>query len=143
MAAIPATGPQYFYGGHLLGSSIVKAGDSIILGYRHFESRSTDWNTVTFDMRYPVGDGLRINPRLALTLRTSSQATQRDAEHWIANPMLRVLYRWRRKYRIEFEIGGQWSAQEMPPGSVAASGTDSSVKSSAYYLQLGYWVDFR
>ena len=143
VAAIPETGPQYFYGGHLLGSSIVKAGDSIILGYRHFESRSTDWDTVTVDMRYPVGDGLRINPRLALTLRTGSQSLQGDAEHWIANPMLRVLYRWRRKYRIEFEIGGQWSAQDMPPGSVAASGTDSSIKSSAYYLQLGYWVDFR
>lgn len=143
VAAFPATGPQYFYGGYLLGSSIVKAGDSIILGYRHFESRSTDWDTVTVDMRYPMGDGLRINPRLALTLRTSSQTMQRDAQHWIANPMLRVLYRWRRKYRIEFEIGGQWSDREMSPASFAASGPDGSIKSSAYYLQLGYWVDIR
>ena len=143
VAAFPATGPQYFYGGYLLGSSIVKAGDSIIFSYRHFESRSTDWDTVTVDMRYPVGDGLRINPRLALTLRTSSQSMQTDARHWIAKPMLRVLYRWRRKYRIEFEIGGQWSAREISPGSVAALGPDSSIKSSAYYLQLGYWVDIR
>jgi len=143
VAAFPATGPQYFYGGYLLGSSIVKAGDSIIFSYRHFESRSTDSDTVTMDMRYPVGDGLRINPRLALTLRTSSQSMQREAQLWIANPMLRVLYRWRRKYRIEFEIGGQWSDGEITPGSVATLGADSSIKSSTYYLQLGYWVDFR
>lgn len=143
VAAIPASGPQYSYGGYLLGSSIFKVGDSTILGYRHFESRSTDSDTLTIDMRYPVGDGLRINPRVALTLRTSSQAMQSDAEHWIANPMLRVLYRWRRRYRIEFEIGGQWSDREMSPVGVTALGADSSVKSSAYYLQVGYWVDIR
>jgi len=141
VAAFPETGPQFFYGGHLLGSSIFKAGDSIILGYRHFESRSTDWDTVTVDLRYPAGEGLRINPRLALTLRADGQSMQGDSRHWIANPMLRVLYRWRRKYRIEFEIGGQWSAREMPPGSVAASAGDDYVKNSAYYVQLGYWVD--
>ncbi len=143
VAAFPASGPQYFYGGHLLGSSIVKAGDSLVLGYRHFESRGTDSDTVTIDLRYPLGDGLRINPRLALTLRTSSQSMQSDTQQRIASPMLRVLYRWRRKYRIEFEIGGQWSDRELPPGIVSPLDPDGSVESSAYYLQLGYWVDFR
>ena len=141
--AFPETGPQIVYGGHLLGSSITKAGDSLIVGYRHFESRSTDSDTVFIDMRYPVGDGLRINPKLALTLQNRNVAPAGETQHWIANPMLRILFRGRSNYRIEFEIGGQWSNEEFPTGIVSPFAPDGSIESSAYYLQLGYWLDFR
>jgi len=140
VAAAPATGPQYEYAGHLLGSSIFKSGDSVIFGYRHLETRSVDTDTVIVDMRYPVGEGLRFNPRLALTLRNSNATG--NAQHWIAKPMLRIHYRWRRKYRVEFEVGGQWSEQKLPPNQVTPLAPDGSIETSAYYLQLGYWLDF-
>lgn len=142
VAAFPATGPQYYYGGHLLGSSMFKSGDSVILGYRHNETRGADSDTIIIDVRYPIGNALRINPRLALTLRKSSPNAIDNVEQWIANPMLRVLFRWRRNYRVEFEVGGQWSNQELPPSLLSPLAPDGSIETSAYYLQLGYWVDF-
>ncbi|MBT8077696.1 MAG: hypothetical protein KJO31_03925, partial [Gammaproteobacteria bacterium] len=138
-----ASGPQYIVSGHLLGSSVVKAGDAMILGYRHFESRDTDYNTIYLDARLPFGEGLRINPRIALTSRASNRSSIGPSDEWIANPMLRVLYRWRQRYRIEFEIGGQWANKEFDLANPSPLAPDGSFESSAYYMRLGYWVDFR
>jgi hypothetical protein len=140
--SLPATGPQYLYSGHLLGSSVLKAGDSLILGYRHMQSRDSVFNTIVLDARFPFGDGLRINPRIAVTRRTSDRGVAGEMRQWVANPMLRVLYRWRQRYRIEFEVGGQWSDQEFEDGDLSPLAPDGSIESSAYYLRLGYWVDF-
>lgn len=141
--AVPATGPQYVHRVDLLGSSLLKQGDSVILGYRRFESRSLDSDTVIFDLRYPVGMGLRINPRLAVTLEDRTRTTNGAVRHLVARPMLRVLYRGQRNFRVEFEFGGQWSDQQLPSGLTSPFAPDGNIESSAYYAHLGYWLDFR
>lgn len=141
--AFPNTGPQYIYGGYLLGSSLFKAGDSVIVGYRHYESGRSDSDTINVDMRYPIGERLRINPRLALTAQDRVSAIDGESDEFIINPMLRVLYRGDRRYRIELEVGGQWSDRELPAGAISPLAPDGSIESSSYYLQLGYWLDFR
>lgn len=143
VAAFPATGPQTTYSGQLLGSSLFKAGDSVVFGYRHRQTRNSDANTAIFDLRYPVGDGLRFNPRIAVTLQNRDQGVAGATQQWIANPMLRLFYSWRRRYRIEFEMGGYWSDQELPPDLLTPTVSAGSIESSAYYLQVGYWMDFR
>ena len=143
VAAFPATGPQYIYSGQLLGSSLLKAGDSIVFSFRHRKTRDSDANTAILDMRFPLGDGLRINPRLAVTLEKNRRSMAGEAQQWIANPMLRVYYSWRGRYRIEFEVGGHWSDQELPTPVATPAAVAGSIETSLYYLQLGYSMDFR
>ena len=96
VAAFPASGPQYVYSGQLLGSSLFKAGDTVLFELRHLQSRDRDANTAIFDWRLPRGDRLRINPRLAITRQNKTRNAAGVTEQWIANPMLRLLYSWRR-----------------------------------------------
>lgn len=144
VAAIPrATGPQILYRGDLVGSSLLKQGDLLILGYRRFESRRVDSDTLILDLRYPFGQGLRINPRIGVTVQHRDRGVEGAIRHLVAHPMLRVLYRGRRHYRIEFELGGQWSDQELPPDQISPFAPDGTIRSSSYYAHLGYWLDFR
>ena len=137
------TGPQYTYSAQLLASSWFKAGDTVVFGLRHRQSRDVDANTAIFEIRLPVGEGLRINPRLAVTLEDRTQNAAGATEQWIINPMLRLFYSWRGKYRVEFEAGGHRSDLELPNALPAQPGSNGSIERSGYYLQLGYWMDFR
>ncbi len=143
VAAFPASGPQYVYSGQLLGSSLFKAGDTVLFELRHLQSRDRDANTAIFDWRLPYGDRLRINPRLAITRQDKYQNATGVTEQWIANPMLRLFYSWRRTWRIEFEIGGHLSDQDLLPALPTPVTPTASLESKGYYLQLGYWMDFR
>ena len=143
VAAFPASGPQYVYSGQLLGSSLFKAGDTVLFELRHLQSRDRDANTAIFDWRLPRGDRLRINPRLAITRQNKTRNAAGVTEQWIANPMLRLLYSWRRTWRIEFEIGGHYSDQDLLPALPSPVSPTDSLESKGYYLQMGYWMDFR
>ena len=142
VAAFPATGPIYDWNLHFLGASILKTADSVNLGYRRHESRRDDSNTVFADIRFPIGSGLRINPRLSVTRQQRFRTGLGEAEQWVVDPMLRIVYRWRQRYRVEFEMGGRWSDEELPPDPLLPPSQAESIETSAYYLHLGYWMDF-
>lgn len=140
--AFPATGKRYSYGGHLLGSGFFKPGHVFVIGYRHDEAQSVDADTVWLDMRYPLGERLRIQSRLNVSRRIANQNPAGDIEHWIADPVLRISYKWKRKYQVELEIGGRWSNREFPIALAPPLTPDNVDESSSYYLQLGYTLDF-
>ena len=58
------------------------------------------------------------------------------------NPALRLIYRWRRRYRLEFEAGGHWSTQDVALPTNPGLSIDDTEETSAYFLNLGYMVDF-
>ena len=140
--AFPDTGPQYSYGGQLIGSGFFKAGHVFVVGYRHDEQQSVDADTLWLDMRHPVGERLRIQSRLNVSHRIANQNPAGDIDHWIADPVLRVLYTWKRRYRIELEVGGRWSNREFPASLAPPLTPDNVDESSSYYLQLGYTLEF-
>jgi hypothetical protein len=140
--AFPDSGQQYSYGGQLIGSGFVKAGHVFVVGYRHDEQQSVDADTFWLDMRYPVGERLRIQSRLNVSRRIANQNPAGDIDHWIADPVLRVLYKWKRRYRVELEIGGRWSNREYPVALAPPLTPENVDESSSYYLQLGYTLDF-
>jgi len=142
VAAFPGTGPQLSWGGHLLGSGFFRAGQLFLVGYRHDETREADTDTVFVDLRQPVGERLRIQSRLDVSQRIANQDPAGDIDQWIANPMLRLAYDWQRRYRIEFEVGGQWSNRKFPPALTPPLIEDDTIEQSDYYLQLGYTLDF-
>ncbi len=139
VAALPATGAQYFLTSNLVGSSLLKPGDTGVFGLRHNVTRTSDTTTVIADFRYPATDGLRVNPRIAMSYR------QRDTDgtdEWVASPMLRLIYQWRRRYRLEFEAGGHWSTSDVSLQPDPSFAIDDTEDTSAYFLNLGYMVDF-
>ncbi|MDJ0926941.1 MAG: tetratricopeptide repeat protein [Gammaproteobacteria bacterium] len=138
VSALPETGAQFFVNSNLVGSSLFRSGDTAIVGLRYNSTRTADTSTVILDLRYPATDGLRINPRLAFSFRQSAGG---DADQWIASPVLRLIYRWRRRYRLEFEAGGNWSTGELVPTTVPGLVVDDE-ETSAYFLNLGYLVEF-
>lgn len=140
--ALPETGPQHGWGGHLIGSGFLKPGQLFMVGYRHDETRSVDTDTVWFDLRHPIGERLRIQTRLSVANRVANQDPAGDIEQLIANPVLRVLYAGGPRYRIEFEIGGQWSNREFPDALAPPLTPENEYDSTDYYAQLGYSLDF-
>ena len=140
--ALPESGPQYSWGGHFIGSGFVKTGQLLMVGYRHDETRSVDTDTVWFDLRYPIGEKLRVQSRLSVANRIANQDPSGDVTQWVANPVLRVLYVGGRRYRIEFEAGGQWSNHEFPEILAPPLTPENEYESTDYYVQLGYSLDF-
>lgn len=139
VTAVPRLGPQYYYRLNFVGSSVFKSLDTVIFGLRHNRTRTYEENGVLLDMRLPFGDGLRLMPRLPVSLRRSLED---DAERWIASPMLRILYRWRRRYRVEIDLVGQWVNRDLPPNLIGAPTEGTTEETSAYYVRAGYWIDF-
>ena len=134
---IPSTGPQYLYYASLVGSSLFKSGDTVILGFRHTEALPDLITALSFDVRLPIGPRLRLNPRIGLTLR-EGQTTR--IQQWIAAPMVRVISRWGQRHRFEAEVGGEWSNRDLP--SLDPLIADTSEDSSSHFINVGYWMEF-
>jgi tetratricopeptide (TPR) repeat protein len=131
VAAIPGTGSQTYYSLSFIGSGLFKTGDVTIFGYRRSESDTYATDLLTLDMRLPVGRQLRINPRLRIALRENllDSSTQTTVA-----PSFRLLLNAKRRYRLELELGRDWTQRDLGTGSLQDSG--------AYFFNLGYRVDF-
>jgi len=127
---MPDLGTEFFYNLNLVGSSLIREGDSSIIGLRYMDGNTASTATLTLDTRYPLTDNLRINPRIRLTHRDINRD---NSTQWIGTPSLRFLYRFARRYRLELEVGGEWSSRDSDAGSVDYS---------SYFIYGGYRADF-
>jgi hypothetical protein len=126
----PDADGNIYYSMTLIGSSLLTAQDTSILGFGYVDAGTVATSTLTFDTRYPVTRGMRINPRLRISRR---EIERTDSEQWIAAPSLRFLYRFARRFELELELGGEWSSQE----------TDTeSFDYNTYFIYGGYRADF-
>ena len=123
----------------LIGSGVFLHRDTVILGLRREQSVDFDTNGLVFDLRVPIADSLRLNPRIAVAVRDYSTNETRIVT---ARPMLRMLYHWRRHFRLELEIGGEWRDRELPDHLLGPPADGDSDESAAYYVNMGYWMDF-
>ena len=140
VAAVPDSDGQFIYSTTLVASSLFKTGDTALMSLRHSAHRTADTSTMVLDVRYPIGNGLRLSPRLAISSRRDNV---NDTRQLIAEPMLRGIYRWNRRYRVEAEVGGRWSSREIPLQTAIFFGDEGNRQdTSAYFFNLGYWVDF-
>lgn len=127
---VPGTGYEFFYNLQLIGSSLVKTGDTSILGLRYSDTSTSNTATVSFNTRYPVNRVWRLNPRMRVDYRENSND---NSTQWIYSPEFRTDFRWRKRYRFEFELGGEWSTREL---------TQGNEDTSSYFFSLGYRADF-
>jgi len=130
VAAVPGTGNEYYYNLQVMGSNLIKRGDTAIVGLRYANASSADTTTLSLNTRYPVNELWRINPRLKVSYRESKSNNQTA---WTVTPALRMDYRWLRRVHFEFELSGDWSTEQL------ATTTSSS---QGYYLNAGFRIDF-
>lgn len=130
VAAIPDLGAQTYYSVTLIGSSLVKTGDVMIVTLRSGEWSDVQTNVMTLDMRLPVRQRrLRLNPRLTVTRRDDPG---RGRERVSITPAFRLLWNTRR-YRVELETGYGVTTNTL--GGLAED-------TSAYFVSLGYRAIF-
>lgn len=128
--ATEGTGNELFYNLQLIGSNLLKTGDIAIFGLRYIDARTTDTTSLSLNTRYPVSNALRVNPRLRVDLRKNRNDS---TEQVILRPSLRLTYRVKRRFRLEGELGGEWSDRKL---------VASTEESNSYFLNVGYRVDF-
>jgi len=134
--ALPASGPQTFFQATLVGSSFIRSGDTTIFSLRRQDTLAAASDTFVFDVRLPTTRRLRLNPRIALTDRTSAGGEQQ----WIVAPELRFTVRWANHHRLDIDLGAQLSDKKLPAPDPTL---DLSVEqSSAYFAEIGYWWEF-
>lgn len=130
VAAVPGTDVEYFYNLQLIGSNLLKEGDITILGLRFIDATTSNTTSLSLNTRYPVSAELRVNPRFRADFR---QNLMDGTEQFIYRPSARVTWNVRRRFRLEAELGGEWSDREIVTGSS---------KSQSYFINLGYRADF-
>ena len=107
-------------------SSLLTRGDVGIFGVRYASTTTADIITLNIDTRFPIGQSVRLNPRIRIDYRenTMDQSTQ-----WSYRPGLRLQYRWGRHMRLELEAGREFVQREM---AIANQDRES------YFVNLGY-----
>ena len=113
-------------------------GDLSMLTLRHDATRTRDTSTVMLDMRLPLTEGLRINPRIILSARTDNTS---DMEQLLAKPSVRVLYRWKR-LTLDVEVGGYWSNRDLPPTELDPFTVDGTEELTGGFVNAGYRWEF-
>ena len=135
--AVADSDPQLWFSLNFIGSSIFRDGDTAIFEFRHSQTRTAETAGIILDLRLPMGQRVRLNPRIAIASR----------RYWVdystelfVEPMLRLLMRIKQQHRFEVEIGGLWSNRGFRSiGGVP--GLDDQ-ETSARFLNLGYWWEF-
>ncbi len=125
----PAYTYRYF-ATNLIASSLFKEGDVSILGLRHSDSGNSKVLSLTLDSRFPFGRTWRLNPRLRVDRR--ERLTDIDYE-WIYTPGLRLQYRRKQSFRIELDVGKQFTQRES---------LNVNMDRESYYINFGYQLFF-
>ncbi|MEM1230890.1 MAG: hypothetical protein AAGI15_10155 [Pseudomonadota bacterium] len=134
---------EFFTRFNLIGSSVLRPADTLLVGYQLQSTTTADTNTLRFELRLPFGrpfgGALRINPLLNVGFRDAVAAGD---QQFFLEPGLRAVFRYAKRYRLEFLGRGRWTDRDLP-ASLRGTGLyeDDQVRSAAYFLQLGWRVD--
>lgn len=130
---VPATSETTYryFSTSLLASSILKQGDVAVLSIRYSDSSSIRVTSANLDVRFPLGNGLRINPRLRIEHR---EIRSDGSTEWIYTPAIRMQYRLGRQGRIDVEGGRQFANRN---GGIIAIDRES------YFINVGYQIFFQ
>ncbi|OOZ40294.1 hypothetical protein BOW53_08280 [Solemya pervernicosa gill symbiont] len=128
--AIPGTGNEYYYNMQLMGSNLIKQGDTAVLGLRFADGSTSSTTTMLLNTRYPITSNWRLNPRVKLSYRDNKNDGRTQ---WTLSPAVRMDYRWKRRIHFELEASGDWSTEQLASDTTNTHG---------YYLTAGYRIDF-
>jgi tetratricopeptide (TPR) repeat protein len=130
--AIPSTGRQVYYTTSFVGSGLFGARDVNVFNLRYGSSPDFTLSQVTWDVRFPIGQRLRLNPRLSYGVWDGSNGIHRET----TSPSFRVLLNFRSRYHFEAEVG----KDDFLRTNVA----DPTIRQTSIgnFVNIGYHADF-
>jgi hypothetical protein len=130
--AIPDTGRQVYYTTSFVGSGLFGSRDVNVFNLRYGSSPDFTLSQVTWDVRFPVGQRLRLNPRLSYGVWDGSNGVHRET----TSPSFRVLLNFRSRYHFEAEVGKD--------DFLRTDVTDPTIRQNSIgnYINIGYHADF-
>jgi hypothetical protein len=130
--AIPSTGRQVYYTTSFVGSGLFGSGDVHVFNLRYGTAPDFTLSQVTWDVRFPVGRRLRLNPRLSYGVWDGVNGMHRET----ASPSFRVLLAFRNRYHFEAEVG----KDDFLRTNIA----DPTIRENSLgnYVNIGYQADF-
>lgn len=129
--AIPAgvsSGDEFYYSAQLTGSEFLTSGDIWVLGLRYVDRPRADTYAVDMNVRYPITEDWRVNPRLRLAWETGSAL-----EDYQVQPSLLLDYFLAKNMALEVEGGAKWQWTTQGTGDA---------REFEYYVTVGYRYDF-
>ncbi|MCU7853899.1 MAG: hypothetical protein KZQ80_16995 [Candidatus Thiodiazotropha sp. (ex Monitilora ramsayi)] len=130
LAAVEDTGTQYFYNFQVIKNDLLKKGDIGTLSLRYSDTSNSNNYRLGVSSRYPVTNLFRINPRFDISYRDS---TDSDSTRLTVSPYLRMEYRLRKSFTLEFDGGANWYKEENDL---------ETTKFTDYFFIAGYRWDF-
>ena len=127
---MPGTGLDYFLSTQLVGSGLIKEGDTAILGLRYSDTASSKRMTADVNTRYPISRKWRVNPRLRVDY---SWQLNNSANQLKIRPSFRSDYYMKKKVKLEFDAGVEL-------GYEIASMQNNNTRN--YFLTFGYRKNF-
>lgn len=111
--AIHSTGMAYYAATQLIGTSVLRDGDSASVGVRYANTETSDRYMLEFGTYYPITRDWRVNPMLRFGYGQYKMETR--AEYQVI-PSVRTSYQVRPDTQLEFEIGGKIGLTDSPLG---------------------------
>jgi len=141
IAALPATGKEYYYGLQLIGSDFFMTGDIYILSGRYADTATARIYTADFNARLPITTSFRLSPRVRYGYRDNKPAgaVLDPGTFKQFQPTMRLNYYPIKNSEIEVEFGGNFTRQ-----TIWNSGTSAydRVNEKGWVLTAGYRLDF-
>lgn len=113
--AVPGTGNQYYFSGHVTGTNMFADGDLATLTGGYSKMFGSDRYTIDLNTRYPVMRNLRIGPRIFASYRniSVSGATAQIGSQTVLRPTLRLYYRPTQVLELDVEGGTEWQNDKL------------------------------
>jgi hypothetical protein len=134
IAALPATGREYYYGAQLVGTGLLMQNDIYILSARYADSQRSRTYSADFTARVPISQSFRLSPRVRYGYRTDKLI---DSKFSQVQPTMRFNYYPISHSEIEIEIGANFSRQRTVVAGAAATTTENG-----FVVNAGYRIDF-
>ncbi len=128
--AMLSTGNEFYYSTHLMGTSLFAEGDAYIVALRLADRETSNLYVLDLNVRYPLTNELRVNPRLRLGYEVGDHS---DLREYTVLPSILFNYYWTRDFSFELEVGTKWTRRE--EGSARENETE-------LFFTAGFRYDF-
>lgn len=131
-AGIPATedtGTEYYLSAQLVGDNLLTNRDTSVLGVRYYDTALSNTISLIANIRFPVMQNWRLNPRLQLDIRELNDGRSVNK----LRALLRTDYRYLKKIQFNFEIGYD---------AISDSNDGPSLANNNLFFIAGYHWDF-
>jgi hypothetical protein len=121
---------EYYFKIALSGKGLLLPSEQSNISLRSYHSGQFRHAISMVNANYTLSPQWYLKPKLQIDYRDN---LLESTTYWIANPVLKLEYRWRKRSKIHFTTSGKWKKSE--------SETEATT-TTTYILNLGYQTAF-